>query len=300
VFKHVLSWDCLDLNIFDILDLSCTPQPTLSYPRSRRAVRPNELYFIAMMSGVAVAGCDADHDSADFDAEVYRVFYKGVKRGLEMLQQLGLLDFNIPATINATVRASVIVPWACLVDVAVQEYKQENPGRPVDADVLNWLKDNKALGCGRDLGAHIDGSLLEERLHSQLRQDQVLGNAVNISVTSFNGIVLLTGEVNTNAQRRRAGEIVEADGRTRKLVNELELAGKTNVVGRANDALLATKVKTQLLKDENTAPTINVVTERGRVYLLGLVTQAEADAAVESALAVSGVTHIVKVFEYIE
>lgn len=152
----------------------------------------------------------------------------------------------------------------------------------------------------RTTGTYIDDNLLEVRLRSQLRQDESLGDAVNISVTSFNGIVLLTGEVNTDEQRQRAGEIVTAEGTARKVVNELELAGKTSVIGRANDALLTSKVKFQLTKDENTAPTIKVVTEHGKVYLLGLVTQAEADAAVESALAVSGVTHIVKVFEYIE
>jgi len=152
----------------------------------------------------------------------------------------------------------------------------------------------------RTTGAYIDDNLLEFRLRGQVRQDESLGDAVNISVTSFNGIVLLTGEVNTDEQRRRAGEIVQADVSTRKVVNELELAGKTNVIGRANDALLTSKVKAQLIKDENTSPTIKVVTEHGKVYLLGLVTQAEAEAAVESARAVSGVTHIVKVFEYIE
>jgi len=153
----------------------------------------------------------------------------------------------------------------------------------------------------RTIGAYIDDNItLEPRLRGQLRQDELLGDDVNISVTSFNGIVLLTGEVLTDEQRRRAGEIVEANPSTRKLVNELELAGKTSVIGRTNDALLTTKVKAQLFKDENTAPTIKVVTEHGKVYLLGLVTPAEADAAVESAQNVPGVTHIVKVFEYIE
>lgn len=158
----------------------------------------------------------------------------------------------------------------------------------------------------RTAGTYIDDNLLEFRLRGQMRKDESLGKAVNISVTSFNGIVLLTGEVNTDEQRRRAGEIVEADGRTRKLVNELELSGKTNVVSRANAALLTTNVKKQLLsagdtdEDGNLANKIKVVTEHGKVYLLGLVTPAEADAAVESARQVRGVTHIVKVFEYIE
>lgn len=157
----------------------------------------------------------------------------------------------------------------------------------------------------RTPGKYLDDNLLEVRLRGQLTKDETLAGG-NISVTSFNGIVLLTGEVHTDEQRTRAGEIVEADNSTHKLVNELELAGKTNVIGRLNDAWLTSKVKARLLaiddaaEDGNLASKIKVVTERGKVYLLGLVTQAEADAAVESARAVQGVTHIVKVFEYIE
>jgi len=154
----------------------------------------------------------------------------------------------------------------------------------------------------RSPGRYLDDNLLEVRLRSQLGQDEALGGEVNISVTSFNGIVLLTGEVHSDEQRARAGEIVQGDNSTRKLVNELELAGKTNVIGRANDTLLTGKVKAQLLSidEENLSGKIKVVTEHGKVYLLGLVTQTEADTAVEAARSVRGVTHIVKVFEYIE
>lgn len=152
----------------------------------------------------------------------------------------------------------------------------------------------------RTPGKYLDDNLLEVRLRGALGQDQSLGSEVNISVTSFNGIVLLTGEVNTDEQRQRAGEIVQRDSEIRKLVNELELAGRTNVVGRINDSWLTSKVKARLFNTENLASKIKVVTEHGRVYLLGLVTRAEADAAVEAVRSVRGVTHIVKVFEYIE
>lgn len=152
----------------------------------------------------------------------------------------------------------------------------------------------------RTPGKYLDDNLLEVRLRNAIGQDQNLGREVNISVTSFNGIVLLTGEVNTDEQRQRAGEIVQSDSETRKLVNELELAGKTSVVGRINDSWLTGKVKATLFKTENLASKIKVVTEHGKVYLLGLVTRAEADAAVDAVRSVGGVTHIVKVFEYIE
>jgi len=152
----------------------------------------------------------------------------------------------------------------------------------------------------RTPGKYLDDNLLEVRLRGDLGEDPSLGGEVNISVTSFNAIVLLTGEVNSDEQRRRAGEIVQRDSETRKLVNELELAGKTNVVGRINDSWLTSKVKARLFNTENLASKIKVVTEHGKVYLLGLVTQPEADAAVEAVRSVRGVTHIIKVFEYIE
>ena len=152
----------------------------------------------------------------------------------------------------------------------------------------------------RTPGKYLDDNLLEVRLRGALGQNQSLGGEVNISVTSFNGLVLLTGEVNTDEQRQRAGEIVQRDSETRKLVNELELAGKTNVVGRLNDSWLTSKVKARLFNTENLASKIKVVTEHGKVYLLGLVTQSEADAAVDAVRSVKGVTRIIKVFEYIE
>ena len=156
----------------------------------------------------------------------------------------------------------------------------------------------------RTAGVYLNDNVLEAQLRSKISADETLGEAVNVSVTAFNGIVLLSGEVNSDAQRQRVGEIAQdyaKTGKTRKVVNELELAGKTTFVSRINDSLITTTVKTNLFNTKNLSATdIKVVTEHGKVYLLGLVTQVEADAAVAAVRAVRGVTHIVKVFEYIE
>ncbi len=153
----------------------------------------------------------------------------------------------------------------------------------------------------RSIGRNIDDNLLELKLRTDYWTDENLGSPVNISVTAINGIVLLTGEVHTDEQRQYAESLAKGYEQTRKVVNELDLAGRSNINSRANDSWITGKVKSGLLKaDKVPSSNIKVVTERGKVYLMGLVTQAEAQAAVESAQSVVGVTHIVKVFEYIK
>ena len=84
------------------------------------------------------------------------------------------------------------------------------------------------------------------------------------------------------------------------MFNELSVAGKTSIISRTNDSWLTTKVKSSLGTAETTdAGRIKVVTENEVVYLMGLVTRAEADAAVEVTQGVQGVQKIVKLFEYI-
>ncbi len=153
----------------------------------------------------------------------------------------------------------------------------------------------------RTLGRNIDDNLLELELRSAYRNDENLGSPVNISVTIINGIVLLTGEVHTDEQRQYAESVARGYEQTRNVVNELDLAGRSSLNSRANDTWITGKVKAVLLTADNVpSSSIKVVTERGKVYLMGLVTQEEAQAAVEAAQGVVGVTHIVKVFEYIK
>jgi osmotically-inducible protein OsmY len=150
------------------------------------------------------------------------------------------------------------------------------------------------------IGQKIDDNSLEVKLRADFLTDDQLGTSENISVTAINGIVLLTGEVHTDAQRQHASALAKSRVETREVVNELELSGKTNLTSRANDSYITGKVKSKMIAADGVpSSNIKVVTERSKVYLLGLVTKAEADAAVEVAKSVRGVTHIVKVFEYI-
>jgi osmotically-inducible protein OsmY len=122
----------------------------------------------------------------------------------------------------------------------------------------------------------------------------------NVSVTVFNGIVLLTGEVPDQRDIDRILDLAKAHKGSQQVINRLELAGKTNFTSRANDGWITTRVKTAMTTSGALDPTrVKVVTERANVYLMGLVTRAEAQAAVEVTRSVPGVVRVIKVFEYI-
>lgn len=140
---------------------------------------------------------------------------------------------------------------------------------------------------------------LEIKIRGVNKQDELLANT-NISVTAFNGWVLLSGEVATEEQKKIAEETAKSYQETRRVINELELSGLAGLGSGANDAVITGKVKSTMWVDSSVPATnIKVVTERGVVFLMGLVTREEGEHAVEVAKNISGVRRIVKVFEYI-
>ncbi len=127
-----------------------------------------------------------------------------------------------------------------------------------------------------------------------------LGEDAHVNVTSFKGNVLITGEVPDEKAKASAGTIVLATESVRSITNELVIGPKTSISSRASDAYLTSKVKAQFVsKNSFPANYVKVVTENSVVYLMGYVTQKEADDAVEIARNTSGVTRVVKVFEYL-
>jgi len=121
----------------------------------------------------------------------------------------------------------------------------------------------------------------------------------NVSVTIWNAVVLLTGEVPDQQTIDRILDIAKSHHYTRQVVNRIELAGRTNTVSRTNDSWLTGRVKTALVVSGTVDPTrFKVVTERANVYLMGLVTSAEATEAVMIVRSVPGVVRVIKVFEY--
>ena len=150
----------------------------------------------------------------------------------------------------------------------------------------------------RTPGRYLDDNRLELKLRGVFSSDEAL-DGVNISVTVLNGIVLLTGETHSDAQRRRAEELAQEHPEARKVVNELQLSGATNLPSRVNDAWITGKVKARLLNVRNFPDSaVKVVTEHGKVYLLGLVSREEGGIAIAATRRVRGITHIITVFEY--
>lgn len=122
----------------------------------------------------------------------------------------------------------------------------------------------------------------------------------HISITSFSGIVLLTGQVPSQDLIGLATSAVEPLRNVKRVHNELVVAGETSFLSKTNDSWITTKVKSALTTSEDTDATrVKVVTENGVVYMMGLLTRAEADAVVELTRNIQGVQKIVKVFDYI-
>ncbi|GJL82393.1 MAG: hypothetical protein DHS20C01_20270 [marine bacterium B5-7] len=152
----------------------------------------------------------------------------------------------------------------------------------------------------RTLGTYVDDNSVEMKIRSSLKQDSQISDDAHLSVTSMNGIVLLTGEVPDHQQGRRAVAIARGYSEARQVINQLNVAPKTSVSSHVSDSWITTKVKSVLAVNSGvSADRVKVVTERGTVYMMGVVTREEADAAVEATRRLRGVTRIVKVFEYI-
>ncbi len=153
----------------------------------------------------------------------------------------------------------------------------------------------------RTTGTFVDDGLIEMKAVGALQKDEEVWNYSHINVTSYNNIVLLTGETPSEALRQRAAQTVANLQKVRKVHNEVAVAAPSSVLSRSGDTLITGKVKTALLNsDKVDATRIKVVTENGVVYLMGLVTQTEADAATEVARRVGGVQRVVRIFEFID
>ncbi len=132
------------------------------------------------------------------------------------------------------------------------------------------------------------------------RVGEALKSQGHVNVTSYNYTVLLTGEVPTAQAKAEVEKIVSEIPQVKTVVNELQIAGASSAGSRSNDAYITSKVKGNFLGSGRFRPTdIKVVTEAGVVFLLGLVTREEADAATEVARGTGGVQKVVRVFEYV-
>jgi len=150
----------------------------------------------------------------------------------------------------------------------------------------------------RTIGAQTEDKAINVK--AEIKMNQIAGSNGHINVTSFNRKVLLTGEVRDEAMKQAAEREVRAIENVVSVINELEISGASSYTSRSSDALITAKVKTSLVDMKTvSAVSFKVTTERGVVYLMGVVTPREGNIAADVAKGVSGVTRVVKIFEYI-
>ncbi|PIT74630.1 BON domain-containing protein [Limnohabitans sp. JirII-31] len=150
----------------------------------------------------------------------------------------------------------------------------------------------------RTSGAQVEDEGIEMRSASAIREN--FGSNVHANFTSYNRQVLITGEVPTARERQQIEQLIGRVENVRSVVNELAVGPASSIGDRSADALITARVKAAMVDSEDVFASIyKVVTERGTVYLMGRVTQREANRATDIARGVSGVKRVVRVFEYI-
>jgi osmotically-inducible protein OsmY len=149
----------------------------------------------------------------------------------------------------------------------------------------------------RTTGTYIEDEAIEWKVIGKVRDR--FRNA-HVNAVSFNRRVLLTGEAPDEEAKKQIEEAVRSIDNVKDVVNELEVAGASSLASRGNDALVTSNVKARMVNNGKFSPVhVKVVTEAGAVFLMGLVSVQEGDAAVEIARTTSGVSRVVKVFEYV-
>ena len=150
----------------------------------------------------------------------------------------------------------------------------------------------------RTSGAQLDDQGIELRGAARIRE--IANDRMYVSLTSFNRQVLLTGSVGSDADRRRAEEVVARVDNVRSVVNELSVGDSSTFQERSNDTYITGKVKASLLDAKDIfANSFKVVTERGTVYLMGIATRRELDRATDITRGVTGVNKVVRVVEVV-
>jgi osmotically-inducible protein OsmY len=150
----------------------------------------------------------------------------------------------------------------------------------------------------RSTGAQADDQAIELKVLTAA--GSTWGNEVHLNVTSYNGRVLLTGETPTAAVRDEITKLAKTTDRVRTVTNEMVVGPAVGLQGRSNDTYLTSVVKSRFLEgSQQFSPThVKVVTERSVVYLMGIVTREEGNAAAQIAATTAGVARVVKLFEY--
>jgi osmotically-inducible protein OsmY len=149
----------------------------------------------------------------------------------------------------------------------------------------------------RTTGTQVDDESIELKVAHQAGNQY--GDRIHLNITSYNGVVLLTGEVPDQGVWASIGGMAKSTEKVRAVNNELVVAPNTDLSSRSNDTYITSKVKSRMIEANRFPPNaVKVVTERGVVYLMGIVSMEEGNAAGETAATTSGVVRVVKFFQY--
>jgi osmotically-inducible protein OsmY len=149
----------------------------------------------------------------------------------------------------------------------------------------------------------LEDQRIEVVARSRVNNDETLAGHSSVAPTSYNRVVLLVGQADSPQVKHRVAETVRAIPEVRRVVDEVTIAPVPDFQQQSNDAYITSQVKLALFDiklPDFDATRVKVVTELRVVYLMGLVTEEEAAAAVEKARYVKGVERVVKVFEYVQ
>jgi len=166
----------------------------------------------------------------------------------------------------------------------------------------------------RSPGSVVDDETIELKARLAIIENKELNRQVHVEITSYNGIILLTGQAPSEQLRTEVENLVRNIPEVQSLASkagtappihdEITIAAPNSLMTRTSDSLVTAKVKTGLLGITDiegfNGTRVKVITENGTVYLMGLLTRKEADAVTEKARQVGGVQRVVKLFEYID
>ena len=150
----------------------------------------------------------------------------------------------------------------------------------------------------RTSGTQVEDQSIE--LKASRRVSETIGDRGHVSVTSYNRLVLITGEVPTEADKTSVEQAIARIDNVKTVVNELLVGAPSSFSTRSSDTLITSKVKASIVDAKDVqVNAFKVITERGNVYLMGRVTEREADRAAYISRGVSGVLKVIKVFEVV-
>lgn len=169
----------------------------------------------------------------------------------------------------------------------------------IDSTRSEPISDNRG---SRTAGQFIDDETTEVTIAVNLKKASPELKASNLNVKVYNGVVLISGQVPSEEARKTAEQVATQHRGVKRVVNQLEIAGKATVISDINDLTITTQIKALVLRDlgREVYQRTLITTENSVVYVMGFVTKTEAAALENVVSTVRGVKRIVRVFEYID